>query len=175
MLLDLTQRKFSHTDRPIKLYGSPRIPPLHTTDGVRKIKTLKPLKHCNLAGGGFRKITTLKPLKHCNLAGRGFRNQLRQFVTDWGRRVWTLLCATPVAANLMFGLVSRIVSEKTTHGQVALQWAMVRWFVSALPPLIQADLMEAMHARQSLNLQDVQIFHANDTLVRVARSRILRC
>jgi hypothetical protein len=75
----------------------------------------------------------------------------------------------------MFGLVSRIFSDETTEGQVALQWAMVRWFVRALMPIIQADLMEAMHARQSLNLHDVQIFQANEALVRVARSRRLRC
>jgi hypothetical protein len=100
---------------------------------------------------------------------------LRQFGTDWGRRVWWLLCVTAVAANLMFGLVSRIFSDETTDVQVALQWAMVRWFVSALLPIIQAALMEAMHARQCLNLHDLQIFQANDALVRVARIRRLRC
>jgi hypothetical protein len=46
----------------------------------------------------------------------------------------------------------------------------VRWFVSALLPIIQAALMEAMHARQCLNLHDLQIFQANDALVHVARS-----
>ena len=38
--------------------------------------------------------------------------QLRQFTTDWGRRVWWLLCVTAVAANLMFDLVSRIFSDE---------------------------------------------------------------
>jgi hypothetical protein len=105
----------------------------------------------------------------------GFLNQLRQFGTDWGRRVWWLWFVTAVAANLNFVLVRHIFSDETLDVQVALHWAMVRWFVSATLPILQADLMEAMHARQCLNLHDLQIFQANDALVNVARTRRLRC
>ncbi len=69
----------------------------------------------------------------------------------------------------------RIFIDETIDVQAALQWATVRWLISALLPLIQAALMEAMHARQCLNLHDLQIFQANDALVRVARIRRMRC
>ncbi len=68
-----------------------------------------------------------------------------------------MLYVPAVAANLIFVLITRIFIDEAIDVQVALHWAMVRWFIRALLPLNQSARREALHEGQCLMLCQTHI------------------